>query len=56
MSLEEAISHLHRVQEFLGMQPLKSYACYDVVKNPKIDKFTSELHAHLKEELKLKFR
>lgn len=53
MNLEEAISHLHRVQEFLGMRPLKSFACYDVVKNPKIDKFTSELQAHLKEELKL---
>ncbi|QWU13901.1 modulator of drug activity B [Paenibacillus sophorae] len=47
-SLEAAIAHLHRVQEFLGMQPLKSFACYDVIKNPKLDKFTSELGAHLK--------
>ncbi|MGQ0421841.1 NAD(P)H-dependent oxidoreductase, partial [Bacillus sp. HC-Mk] len=36
-SLESALSHLHRVQKFLGMSPLKSFACYDVVKNPDIN-------------------
>lgn len=50
-SLEDALSHLHRVQKFLGMKPLKSFACYDVVKHPKIEKFVSELDAHLKEVL-----
>lgn len=49
--LEEALSHLHRAQEFLGLQPLKSFACYDVIKNPKIDTFTAELDAHLKSVL-----
>ena len=47
-SLEGALRHLHRVQEFLGMQPLKSFACYDVIKYPNIDKFVSELASHLK--------
>ncbi|NEW04717.1 NAD(P)H-dependent oxidoreductase [Paenibacillus sp. SYP-B3998] len=47
--VEEAISHLHRVQEFLGMKPLKSFTCYDVIKNPNIDKFLSELEVHLQE-------
>jgi len=51
--LEEALSHLHRAQAFLGMQPLKSFACYDVIKNPKIDTFVSELEAHLKDALNL---
>ncbi|MCM3273542.1 NAD(P)H-dependent oxidoreductase [Paenibacillus elgii] len=49
--LEEALSHLHRAQEFLGLQPLKSFACYDVIKNPKIDMFTAELDAHLQSVL-----
>lgn len=49
VDLEEAIRHLHRVQEFIGMQPVKSFACYDVVKNPQIDTFTSALIAHLEE-------
>ncbi|NEN86300.1 NAD(P)H-dependent oxidoreductase [Paenibacillus elgii] len=49
--LEEALSHLHRAQEFLGLQPLKSFACYDVIKNPKIDTFTAELDAHLQSVL-----
>lgn len=48
-NLEEAISHLHRVQKFIGMKPLKSFACYDVVKNPNIDTFLEELEMHLKE-------
>ncbi|MFD1178371.1 NAD(P)H-dependent oxidoreductase [Paenibacillus puldeungensis] len=47
--LEEAIRHLHRAQEFIGLQPVKSFACYDVVKNPQIDTFTSALIAHLEE-------
>ncbi|NOU74419.1 flavodoxin family protein [Paenibacillus sp. LMG 31458] len=50
-NLEEAVSHLHRVQEFIGMQPLKSFACYDVVKNSNIDQFVYELDVHLEEVL-----
>ncbi|MCK1988209.1 MULTISPECIES: NAD(P)H-dependent oxidoreductase [Lysinibacillus] len=50
-SLEDALSHLHRIQKFLGMKPLKSFSCYDVVKNPKVEKFVSELDLHLQEVL-----
>ncbi|MGG2063968.1 NAD(P)H-dependent oxidoreductase [Bacillus sp. S14(2024)] len=52
-SLEDVLSHLHRTQEFIGMKPLKSFACYDVIKNPDIDKFVSELNTHLEEVLPL---
>lgn len=52
-NVEEAISHLHQVQEFLGMKPLKSFTCYDVIKNPNMDTFLSELEEHLKEVLGL---
>ncbi|MFC5703920.1 NAD(P)H-dependent oxidoreductase [Cohnella faecalis] len=47
--LEDALAHLHRTQRYIGMKPLKSYACYDVIKNPSIDKFVSGLRAHLRE-------
>ena len=52
-SLEEALSHLHRTQDFIGMKPLKSFACYDVIKNPDIDRFVFELNTHLEEILPL---
>ncbi|PEZ09006.1 flavodoxin [Bacillus sp. AFS018417] len=52
-SLEETLSHLHQMQEFIGMKPLKSFACYDVIKNPDVDKFVSELNTHLEEVLPL---
>ncbi|MEH6882201.1 NAD(P)H-dependent oxidoreductase, partial [Priestia megaterium] len=50
-SLEDTLSHLHRVQKFLGIKPLKSFTCYDVIKNPNIEKFVFELDIHLKEVL-----
>ncbi|PEG08149.1 NAD(P)H-dependent oxidoreductase [Bacillus wiedmannii] len=46
-SLESALSHLHRVQKFLGMSPLKSFACYDVVKHPTVEKYLENLRDHL---------
>ncbi|AIQ61809.1 flavodoxin [Paenibacillus stellifer] len=49
--LEEAIRHLHRVQEYVGMKPLRSYACYDVIKNPRIEDYVAGLRRHLKEVL-----
>ncbi|MCM3734409.1 NAD(P)H-dependent oxidoreductase [Bacillus cytotoxicus] len=52
-SLEEALAHLHQTQEFIGMKPLKSFACYDVIKNPDINRFIFELHTHLEEVLPL---
>ncbi|AJY74764.1 NAD(P)H-dependent oxidoreductase [Paenibacillus beijingensis] len=52
-SVEEAIVHLHRVQQFIGMKPLKSFTCYDVIKNPKVDQYLAQLEAHLAEVLDL---
>ncbi|MEH7563148.1 flavodoxin family protein, partial [Priestia megaterium] len=31
------------------MKPLKSFTCYDVIKNQNIEKFVFELDIHLKE-------
>ncbi|MDR6778479.1 MULTISPECIES: NAD(P)H-dependent oxidoreductase [Paenibacillus] len=46
-SLEAALRHLHSAHAFLGMEPLKSFACYDVIKNPNIPKFIADLDIHL---------
>ncbi|MEE6450891.1 NAD(P)H-dependent oxidoreductase [Gottfriedia acidiceleris] len=45
--LDEAIEHLHKMQQFVGMTHLESFAAYDVVSNPDIDKYLKELRDHL---------
>ncbi|MBN9653404.1 NAD(P)H-dependent oxidoreductase [Halobacillus sp. GSS1] len=47
--LEQAIDHLHNTQKYVGMEPLKSFGAHDVVANPDIDKYLTELRAHLHE-------
>jgi modulator of drug activity B len=47
--LEAALRHLHSAHAFLGMEPLKSFACYDVIKNPNIYQFITDLAVHLKD-------
>ncbi len=37
--------------EILGMKPVKSFSYYDVVKNPKVEKFVSDPDLHLQEVL-----
>ena len=46
--LEYLYFHLHKAHEFIGMKPLPSFMCNDVVKNPQVDKYVSEYKAHLK--------
>ncbi|KZZ83635.1 NAD(P)H-dependent oxidoreductase [Bacillus sp. SJS] len=48
-SVDEALYHLHKMQEFIGLKPLPTFACYDVVKNPQVEKVQRELRAHLNE-------
>ncbi|MDT8977583.1 NAD(P)H-dependent oxidoreductase [Paenibacillus sp. chi10] len=47
--LDNVLSHLHRIHKFLGMKPLTSFSCYDVVKNPNIDHYIANLEQHLME-------
>ncbi|GGD09257.1 flavodoxin [Pontibacillus chungwhensis BH030062] len=47
--LEEAIDHLHNMQKYVGMEPLKSFGAFDVIKNPDIDTYMTELRQHLAE-------
>ncbi|MCG7409221.1 NAD(P)H-dependent oxidoreductase [Paenibacillus sp. ACRRX] len=50
-SLDEALSHLHRIHSFLGMSPVESFTCFDVIKNPQIDTFITNLKQHLQATL-----
>ncbi|UII57558.1 NAD(P)H-dependent oxidoreductase [Cytobacillus spongiae] len=47
--LEEAISHLHYMQRYVDMEPLKSFSAHDVIANPDVDKYIRELKQHLQE-------
>jgi modulator of drug activity B len=51
--IERALEHLHNMQKYTGMEPLKSFGAHDVIKNPDIEKYTSELARHLDEVFKL---
>lgn len=48
-SLDDVIFHLHKTQQYCGMQPLKTFAVYDVIKNPKILQYLDDLKKHIKE-------
>ncbi|MGX1724816.1 NAD(P)H-dependent oxidoreductase, partial [Bacillus haynesii] len=48
-SLDEALFHLHKMQEFVGMKPLKTFSAHDVISNPQVDQYLADLDAHLKE-------
>ena len=39
--------HFHKANEFLGMKPLSTYICNDVVKNPQIARFLADYTTHL---------
>ncbi|AZB42447.1 flavodoxin family protein [Bacillus sp. FJAT-42376] len=46
-SVDEALFHLHKMQQFIGMKQLPTFACYNVVKNPDAEKAVAELREHL---------
>ena len=39
--------HFHKANEFLGIQPLPTFICNDVVKNPQVERFLADYTAHL---------
>lgn len=40
--------HLHKAHQFLGMSPLPTFICNDVVKNPQVEKYKADYTAHLR--------
>ncbi len=47
-SVDEVIFHLHKIQQFCGMQPLKTFSCHDVMKNPDIPLYLEQLRTHIR--------
>ncbi|QPC45593.1 NAD(P)H-dependent oxidoreductase [Mangrovibacillus cuniculi] len=47
--IEDAIAHLHHMQRYVNMVPLKTFGAHDVVANPDIEKYRSELKKHLQD-------
>lgn len=41
----------HKANQFLGMTPLKTFACFDVVKQPQIEKDVEAYKVHLEQEI-----
>ncbi|MFB1083103.1 NAD(P)H-dependent oxidoreductase [Jeotgalibacillus sp. JSM ZJ347] len=46
--LEQALDHLHNMNKYVGLEPLESFGAHDVMHNPDIDKYLTELRAHMK--------
>ena len=51
-TLDEAIFHLHKTNQYVGMRPLKTFSCFDVVQNPDVENNLKRLELHLKEVFK----
>jgi len=47
-TLDEALVSMHQAQSFVGLKALPSFSCHNVVKNPQVDQYLSDLHQHLK--------
>ncbi|OAT36616.1 NAD(P)H-dependent oxidoreductase [Proteus myxofaciens] len=41
----------HKANQFLGMTPLKTFGCFDVVKQPQIEKDVEAYKVHLEQEI-----
>ena len=47
-TIDEALVAMHQAQSFVGMEALPSFSCHNVIKNPQIEKYLSDLYKHLK--------
>ena len=46
-NVDEVFFYFHKAQQFVGMEYLPAFACYDVLKNPNIDNDFKRYEAHL---------
>ena len=44
---DSALIHLHKAQQFIGLTALPCFSCHDVVKNPQIKEYLTNLKKHL---------
>ncbi len=40
--------HLHKAMQFIGMSPLPTFICNDVIKNPQVESYLKAYATHLK--------
>lgn len=49
--MDDLLFPMHMNFRFFAMEPLETFACYDVMKNPQVEKdfqrFTQHLEAHI---------
>lgn len=48
LGIDGVLFHLHKAHQFVGMQALESFTCYDVIKNPQVEQYKKDYEAHLK--------
>ncbi len=48
-SLDDVIIHLHKTQQYCGLEPLKTFGAYDVVKHPDVLEILKNLNKHISE-------
>lgn len=46
-SVDDLFFPMHMNFRFFGMEPLETFACYDVLKNPQIEKDFERFDAHI---------
>lgn len=47
VGIDGAYLHFHKANEFLGIEPLPTFICNDVIKAPDVPKFLADYQAHL---------
>jgi modulator of drug activity B len=50
-SVEDLFFSFHKMNQFLGMQPLKTFVCNDVMKNPDVDSYLKNLKSHIQTQI-----
>ena len=47
-ALDEVLVSMHQTQSFVGLKALSSFSCHNVIKNPQVNQYLSDLRQHLK--------
>ena len=48
LGIDGVLFHLHKAHQFMGLQSLESFTCYDVIKNPQVEQYKKDYETHLR--------
>ncbi|WP_104697493.1 MULTISPECIES: NAD(P)H-dependent oxidoreductase [unclassified Helicobacter] len=48
VGIDGVLFHLHKAHQFIGMQALESFACFNVIKDPQVQQYKKDYEAHLR--------